>query len=103
MNQEQRYVIYFLRRSNQMECECGACATCVDDIYFFETLQSHVNNIIWNCECVICAHYRFYIYRLRNGCAFRNYEDPHIIQIRNNRNDRNNRNNRLYRYNQCSG
>ena len=74
-----KYVVYFLRRSNNCECTCGACGGCIDDGYFFNTVQAHLDTGE-GCPCVICDFYRYHANRY-NYPIFRYEEDERIRQM----------------------
>ncbi len=75
-----KYVVYFLRRSNNCMCGCGVCGGCISDIVFFSTVQDHLDNIE-GCECKFCKYYTYYCnhygYQL-----FRYEEDRRISGLR---------------------
>lgn len=48
--------VQILRRANNVECECGLCATCIPDTQFSYTVYRHRISRT-SCECPICAYY----------------------------------------------
>ena len=77
--QPRKYVIYFLRRSNNCECTCCACGGCVDDGYFFDTVQNHLD-MGEGCACAICEFYHYHVNKY-NVPMFRYEEDERIRQM----------------------
>ena len=78
--QRRKYVVYFLRRSNNCECTCGLCGGCIDDDYFFETVQAHLDRGE-GCSCASCNFYRYHVNRY-NYPMYRYEEDEWIREIR---------------------
>ena len=77
--QRRKYAVYFMRRSNNSECTCNACTTCIADGQFFNTVQAHLDTGE-GCSCVICEFYRHYA-NLYNYPMFRYEEDERIRQM----------------------
>ena len=48
--------VQILRRANNVECDCGLCATCIPDTQYSYTVYRHrISRVA--CECPICADY----------------------------------------------
>ena len=49
-------IAQYVRQANNVECDCGLCATCIIDTQFFYTVYRHRISRT-SCECPICAKY----------------------------------------------